>query len=340
MANDGAMLDVVMPAKGDVPWLTEALESLAAQTRPADTVWLVDDGLADPAAVERLGAACLGGAFRLVANEGRGISSALNTAIALSRARWIARMDSDDVALPARFARQLDYLEGAPPEVLGCGTQVYLVSGKDRRLGRSNYPLSGDGLREEMLRHTCFAHPSLVLMREALLHTPYRPALDGAEDVDLVLRLVEKGSLVNLDLPLLEYRIQTGQDNFVGRARQTAVQELAFRLADARHVDAVDPLDSDAGLADAFINWRLDQPGYKAARQAMTALRYLASFSRGGELLSALTCFGVLLRCTPWQPRVFGWIQRVLRAGPAGLRLEVSPFVPLNRATCRGESDA
>jgi hypothetical protein len=35
----------------------------------------------------------------------------------------------------------------------------------------------------------------MVIRRDALIATPYRPSMDGAEDVDLILRLTEKVSL-------------------------------------------------------------------------------------------------------------------------------------------------
>ena len=58
--------------------------------------------------------------------------------------------------------------------------------------------------------------------------------MDGAEDADLLLRLSEKGKILNLNQPLLDYRIHPTQESFRWRPRHAAVQELAFRAALSR----------------------------------------------------------------------------------------------------------
>lgn len=333
-------LDVLLPVRGETPWLTSALQSLADQQRRPDHVLLVDDGLADRSSVVALGRRLFGDAFVLLGNEGRGISSALNTAVAASEATWVARMDADDVAHPLRFAHQLEMLQKSP-EVAGCGTQVRLVDGRGRVLGQSRYPVTREAIGRQLLKHSCFAHPSLVLRRDALLEVPYRTAMDGAEDVDLVLRLVERWPLLNLEQPLLDYRIHVEQANFRGRARQAALQELAFRLADARAAQGLDPLDVDAGLVERFLAWRLETPGYAQARQAMTALRYMKHFLGGGNLAAAAACLQRTLLASPWRPDVLKWVFRVHRRGPGALREDVSPFDTLNDGgTSRAQGDS
>ncbi len=336
-------LEVVLPARGDTPWIGHCLRSLARQTRPADRVTLVDDGIADRAGVDRLGRELLGTRFGVVANRGRGISDALNTAVAASDADWIARMDTDDVADASRLARQLAFLETAPSGTLGCGTQVRLMDRAGRPLGSPRYPTEPAAIRRGLLQRTCFAHPTLVLRRTALAQTPYRPALDGAEDVDLVLRLSEVGELANLDAVLLDYRIDTAQHNFRRRARQTALQELAFRLARVRAERGEDPLDQAPDLAERFVAWRLGMPGYTEAREALTSLRYLAAFVRGGRPAAAASCLRPLATARPWRAEVRRWIGRVRREGPGGLAGDESPFSELARpvaSTSGGGRDA
>ena len=50
-----------------------------------------------------------------------GLGNALNAGLKQCRYEWIARMDSDDISLPTRFEKQLEYLEMHPDtDVLGC----------------------------------------------------------------------------------------------------------------------------------------------------------------------------------------------------------------------------
>lgn len=328
-----SLLDVIIPARGECPWLEDALTSIARQTLPPDGVIVVDDGLEKPGGADVIGTRLFGKRYRRIPNRGQGISDALNTGVACSQAVWVVRMDADDVSHPSRFEQQYHRLSAADSGLLGCGCQVRLIDESGTGLGRSNYPTNRTEIEGRLLRHSCFAHPTLVLRREALLSTPYRSSLDGAEDVDLVLRLSERGRLVNLDVVLLDYRIHVGQANFLRRARQTALQELAFRLAGARASTGRDPLASDPGLAAAFVAWRLQLPGYVQARQAMTALRYLVSFARGGNLAAAAACLRQLAGARPWQQNVRGWIRRVSRDGPGGLAHDTCPFTALNITT-------
>ena len=46
--------------------------------------------------------------------SGRGLIAALNQGVAEAQGEYIARMDADDVALPERFARQLQFLRDHP----------------------------------------------------------------------------------------------------------------------------------------------------------------------------------------------------------------------------------
>ena len=49
------------------------------------------------------------------------MTAALNTGVALSRGRYLARLDADDVAMPQRLARQVARLEGEA----GFGLSIY-----------------------------------------------------------------------------------------------------------------------------------------------------------------------------------------------------------------------
>jgi len=323
-------IDVVIPARGPVPWLAIALQSLAAQTLPSISITVVDDGLESPATVRNLGDQLFSARFQLLNNPGRGISSALNSAIQQSRADWIARMDADDVAHPDRLERQLVFLSNQPERVLACGTQVRFINARGKVLGKSRLPQDWSQISAQIYSRTCFVHSSMVFRREALLATPYRPCMDGAEDVDLVLRLAEKGRLLNLDGPLLDYRLHTTQESFSDRARATAIQELAFRLALSRQKRNVDPLDQAGDLAERFIRWRLSDPAYIRARTFLTALRYAKTYLAGMDIHGFIQMASMSLKSFPttWSSLNIAW--QVARRAGAALLSQTTPFGELN----------
>ena len=198
MDADTDRIDVVIPVRGNPAWLRLSLESMASQSVLPNAVWVVDDGLELKAGTVDLGKRCLGQRFRLLKSAAQGISAALNTAIRQSSAEWIARMDSDDVAHPQRLQRQLEFLKAQADGTIGCGTQARFINGDGDVLDRSRLPTTWQDIVKQIHCTTSFIHPTLLIRRDALLATPYRSQMDGAEDVDLILRLAEKNKILNL----------------------------------------------------------------------------------------------------------------------------------------------
>jgi hypothetical protein len=239
-------------------------------------------------------------------------------------------MDADDIAHPNRFKMQLDFLSHQSLVVIGCGTQVRFINSKGMVLGYSHLPTAWSQIRERITQRTCFVHSSLLMKREDLLATPYRPSMDGAEDVDLILRLAERGKITNLDTRLLDYRLHPTQESFRARARHTAVQELAFRLALTRRRTNSDPLERTPGLARKFINWRLSDSEYIRSRTFLTALRYAKIYLGGLDLsgFGQTALVGLKSLPTSWSSLCIAWL--IFRKAGAALLQQSTPFTELN----------
>ena len=323
-------VDVIIPARGSTPWLELSLTSIALQCFQASNIILIDDGLAYVGSTEGLGKKLFGRRFRVIRNAGQGISAALNTGIQQSGAHWIARMDADDIAHPNRFQRQLEFLSSKSPGVIGCGSQVRFINAHGKVLGHSHLPTAWSQVREHITERTCFIHSSLLMKREDLLATPYRPSMDGAEDVDLILRLTERGKIINLDTCLLDYRLHPTQESFRSRARHTAIQELAFRLALTRQRTNSDPVETTPGLAKRFICWRLSDSEYVRSRTFLTALRY-ARIHLGGLDFSGFGQMALIgLKSLPisFSSLYISWL--IFRKAGAALLQQPTPFTEIN----------
>lgn len=322
--------EVIIAARGTTPWLPLSLSSIASQNLQPRIITVVNDGLENPSPITDLGRRLFGERFRLLKSTGHGISAALNTGIQQSSALWIARMDGDDISHPTRLQRQLEFLKSASRDILGCGTQVRFINQHGKVLGHSDLPSSWEEITQQILSRTCFVHSTLVLRRDVLLNTPYRPSMDGAEDLDLVLRLSEKGKILNLDLRLLDYRIHPTQESFRMRARQTAIQELAFRLALCRRRKKIDPLETAPELAETFVQWRLSTPGYVRCRTFLTALRYMKTYLSGFDLKGFACCAVVGLKTMPISISSLDIARCVLQKAGAALVDRPTPFDSLN----------
>jgi hypothetical protein len=335
MTSSSENIEVIIPVRGAAPWLSLSLASIAAQTVSPIRITVIDDGAELANDVREFGTRLFAGRFQFFQNPGRGISAALNAGIKQSKAQWIARMDADDVAHPDRLRKQWEFLTESCDNVLGCGTQVKFVNRHGRALGHSRLPTSWEGISRQIRSRTCFVHSSLMMRREMLVRTPYRSGLDGAEDVDLALRLAEKGRILNLNEALLDYRIHFTQESFLMRARHTAAQELAFRLAACRERTHRDPLDLQPELAEEFIRWRLSTPGYVRARTSLTALRYMGIHLLGRDFWGVARCARIGLKSLPITPASFDIAWRVCQKAGAGLVDKHTPFEALN-SRCKG----
>jgi glycosyltransferase involved in cell wall biosynthesis len=324
-------IDVILPARGSCKWLRQALDSINAQSRPPDCITLVDDGLDEPDRVHQLCLKLFGGRFRMLANDGKGLSDALNTAISNSTCDWIARMDADDIAFPDRFEKQLEFLYSSnEPSLIGCGAQVEYINEDGMSLGISKNPETWDSIQSIFIKKNCFVHPTLMLRRESLLSVPYRKAFDGAEDIDLVLRLASFGKILNMPSVLLKYRVHSAQSSFANRPRQTVLQELAIRLYYIRCSGNEDPVSQRQELVDDFVAWRLAQAGYYKTRMLLTMLRYVSMHIKGGEYGDAVQLLRQSSRYLDFSYRALIIVCKVLVNSSGALVHEKTPFNMLN----------
>ena len=107
----GPRVSVLLPVRDEEPYLADCLESLSAQTLGDFEVVAVDDGSSD-ATPEILAAhARADPRFRVLRQDPAGMVAASERARAEARAPLLARMDADDVALPARLELQVAAIE-------------------------------------------------------------------------------------------------------------------------------------------------------------------------------------------------------------------------------------
>ena len=108
-------LSVLLPVRDAAPWLGASLASLARQTEPGYELIAVDDGSRDGSGAILDEAAKRDPRIVVRHTPSRGLPAALNLALSLARAPWVARQDADDVSHRERFARQLAWLESDYP---------------------------------------------------------------------------------------------------------------------------------------------------------------------------------------------------------------------------------
>jgi glycosyltransferase involved in cell wall biosynthesis len=180
-------VSVIIPTYNRAALVREAVASVLAQSFREFEVVVVDDGSSDHT-VEAL--APYAEQVRLRRRESRGgVSAARNTGIAAARGEWLAFLDSDDLWLPEKLARQMAYLAEHPERQI-CQTEETWV----RRGVRVNQPLTHRKIGGRLFfpsLERCMVSPSAVLLHRRLieLHGGFDEDLPAAEDYELWLRL-------------------------------------------------------------------------------------------------------------------------------------------------------
>jgi glycosyltransferase involved in cell wall biosynthesis len=235
---------VLMPVRNGERWLEQSLSSVALQTARDFEFLVVDNGSTDRTP-EILAQACASDKrFVALREPHRGIVPALNTGLAAARAPLIARLDADDMALPNRLERQLDFM-ARHPEVGLLGSWADVIDTRGKVYGHRR-PLTGhDDLVRILKFSNPFIHPA-VMFRTGLVRRlgGYRAAFEVSEDYDLWLRMSEVTVLANLPEPLVFYRLHAGNLMFRKVVRQSFSVHLAQCSARLRETLGHDPVDA------------------------------------------------------------------------------------------------
>lgn len=220
------LISVVLPVYNCEKYIAEAVESILQQSFRDFEFIIIDDGSTDKTQriLRKYESEDL--RIRLISRQNRGLVASLNEGIDLAHGEWIARMDADDISLPHRFERQLQWLKTTGADITGSWYQYF--GGRDKRIIKM--PETDSANKIHLLFDVPFGHPT-VMMRTTLVKqlggykaVGKQKSVDLCEDYDLWERAALAGwKMTNVQEVLLMYRQHTGQISTV-----TAMQVQFF----------------------------------------------------------------------------------------------------------------
>ena len=222
MSNPLPTVSVCMPVYNAEQYVRQAAESVLTQTFADFEFIIIDDGSTDGSRPILEELARRDPRIRLISRPNTGYTKALNEALGLARGTYVARMDADDLSLPERFARQVEYLQAHPDCVL-VGSRIMTIDPYGIPLYEPDHRLTHDEIDQQLLSGVGWAvvHPVAMMVRQVVMDLGgYRPEMEPSEDLDLFLRLAERGRVANLPVVLLHYRQHIKSVNHTRAAEQ------------------------------------------------------------------------------------------------------------------------
>lgn len=212
-----ARVSIVMPNLNNGRYISEAIDSIRAQTFGDFELIVVDNGSSDDSCERVASYQNRDPRVKLVVCGKRGARYALNMGIEEARGEYLTWMASDDLSSPMRIAKQIDALD-AHPEFGACYTDGWTMDQTGRRLNliRSRdtigpSPAFDRGEVFRLLLKRNFIIGASVMVRVSVLGDErFDESVRFAEDWSFSLRLAKRTRFKCIEEPLYGYRLHGG----------------------------------------------------------------------------------------------------------------------------------
>ena len=121
------LVSVLMSVYNGDRYLDEAIDSILSQTYENFEFIIINDGSTDHTKDILSSYSNQDNRIRVFHQKNHGLTFSLNRGLELSRGKYVARMDADDISSPRRLEEQINYLR-ANPEVGVLGTQMEIIN--------------------------------------------------------------------------------------------------------------------------------------------------------------------------------------------------------------------
>jgi glycosyltransferase involved in cell wall biosynthesis len=214
-------VSVIIPAYNAGPFVGEAIDSLLNQTHRDVEVIVIDDGSTDDTAVQVGAYVIAGQPVTYIYQQNHGSAGAArNTALRYAAGEYIAFLDADDRAHPARMAAQVEFLEthadagavytdyrnfrGTTFEASHFTTCPVIRARLD---GRLSVVLPSFEARDILLEENYALPSTCMIRREVLTSVPGFSTVKGGEDILFAYQVAQRWAIGLIDIVGAERRL-------------------------------------------------------------------------------------------------------------------------------------
>lgn len=232
-------------------YLRLSIDSILEQALADFEFLIVDDASTDhtPAVLD----SCSDPRIRILRNRSNlGLTRSLNRGLAEAGGEYVARMDAEDISLPARLLRQSEFLDSHP--AVGVVGSHYAHIDRRGKVVQIFRPPGRDGeIRDRLWRGNPLAHGSVMFRKEVIQRAGgYRREFRLAQDYDLWLRLADVCRMAVIPEVLYQWRINLDARSVKWKVLQDRYAALAVELARQRRREGRDSLQTGGNAADVL----------------------------------------------------------------------------------------
>lgn len=223
MINKKPLVSVIMPVYNAGEFLVGAIESILGQTYKNFELIIVNDASTDDSLkiISSYKKRFFGKirVINLKKNLNRGGDVCANLGFAKAKGEFIARMDADDIAVPVRLEKQVNFLLRHPKYAL-VGSNAFVINKEGEITGEKIVPSLHKEILKEFFVFNPLIHPTVMIRRSVLIGKKelYEIKYNANNDYLTFFKLITSGlKFANLKQKLIYYRVHGKNDslNFV-----------------------------------------------------------------------------------------------------------------------------
>ena len=223
-------VSVLMSVYNSEQFLKEAINSILEQTFEDFEFIVINDGSKDDSL--KIIKSYDDKRIKLISRANKGLTASLNEGLKIASGEYIARQDSDDISVPTRLEKEVEYLDNSPKTAL-VGSNYTVIDMDGTKLTTTNVFTQPADLKLTQITCNQYGHGSIMLRRNILKDVGgYDDSVGYVEDYDLWTRISQVADIANIEEPLYLYRRNTEsitRKNLDLQIQQTfAVRDKAF----------------------------------------------------------------------------------------------------------------
>lgn len=205
--REEVLVSIIMATYNDEQYLQQAVDSILSQTYKHFEFIIIDDCSTD--GTNKILQEIRDDRVILLHNDkNMKLAYSLNRCLDIAKGDFIFRMDADDISLPNRVEKQVDYFLSHPDiDILGCNAVTFGAFAS-----HMVYPETHEEIKAGLLFNNSLCHPA-VAFRKSTLDYRYDESFAASQDYELWTRLIGIKKFHNIQEELFQYRVHAKQTN-------------------------------------------------------------------------------------------------------------------------------